>query len=64
MIYTHVLNRGGRGIISPRDNLSSNGHEDETQSRPPTNGGARISVGVSGGMLSAGNVGVASRHDR
>jgi len=25
MIYTHVLNRGGRGVVSPADTLASSG---------------------------------------
>ena len=33
MIYTHVLNRGGRGVISPLDSLLSNGDDETSDGR-------------------------------
>jgi integrase len=35
MIYTHVLNRGGRAVRSPLDALGSGALEEDTDSRQP-----------------------------
>jgi integrase len=37
MIYTHVLNRGGRGVCSPADGLAAS-HMSARQGRPNTQG--------------------------
>jgi hypothetical protein len=37
MIYTHVLNRGGRGVESPAERLAHRGTSVFTRAAPPAN---------------------------